>query len=119
MNTSLFQSERVSENASVDQAIGIVGQIVVAKVDAGKLLAIFGEQVSGGGSMMVPLYPDQENGSALWVDPSQNLVGLGVDPANDRLYLWIWLESKQHYCCVGDIIREMANNGNNIALAVE
>lgn len=118
MNTSSFQSERASENVSVDQASDVVAQIQALKLNP-SLLAVFGEQISGGGSMMVPLNAGQDNGSALWVDTTQNLVTLGVDPANDKLYLWVWIEAKKHYCCVGDIIRELANNGNNMALAIE
>src|SRR5580693_405380 len=118
MDTSSFTSPRKSENVSLDQATNFLNQVRATAGFETTILALFGEQISAtSGSYMVPAVTGQANGSALWVSGGQSLTDMGIDPANDLVYFQLWIESKGHYVCVGDCIRELKNNGNSIALA--
>jgi hypothetical protein len=110
MNTAGFTAGRASLNVTVNAAQAVIQQIIAAGIDQGKPVALFANETGGGGgtgNLMCPLTSTQDNGSAPWVDSSQDLTTLGVDPANDLLYLQIWIEAMGNYEMAGTIIREL------------
>jgi len=118
MNTQGFTAGRASLNVTLDQATEVLNQIVADKISAGKPVALFANETGGGANYMCPVTATQNNGSAKWVDPNQNLTALGIDPAKDQLYFQVWVESKQDYYMVGGIIRELSF-GMTIAQCLE
>ena len=113
MNTAGFTAGRPSLNVTVNAAQAIIQQIIAAGIDKGQPVALFANETSQPG-YMCPLNTTQNNGSAPWVDPNQDLTTLGVDPANDLLYLQIWIEAFGNYEMAGEIIARVAN-GESLA----
>jgi hypothetical protein len=120
MNTAGFTAGRASLNVTVNSAQAIVTQILSAGLDQGKPVAIFANETGGSqtGNEMCPLTSTQDNGSAPWVDSTQDLTTLGVDPANDLLYLQIWVEAHQDYYMVGTF-QKMLSGGIPLADCLE
>lgn len=116
MNTQGFTAGRASLNVTVNAAQALMAQIAALPQFQGPnqgLLALFANETSQPG-YMCPLTSTQNNGSAPWVDPNQDLTTLGVDPANDLLYLQIWIEASKNYEMAGEIIARVAN-GESLA----
>jgi hypothetical protein len=109
MNTQGFTAGRASLNVTVNAAQALIASIVAAGIDKGQPIALFANETGGGQNLMCPLNTTQNNGSAPWVDPNQDLTTLGVDPANDLLYLQIWIEAFGNYEAAGMIIVRVAN----------
>ena len=110
MNTQGFTAGRASLNVTVNAAQDVINQIVAAGLDQGKPVALFANETGGSsGALMCPLTSSQDNGSAPWVDGAQDLTTLGVDPANDLLYLQIWIEASGTYEMAGGIIQWLKN----------
>jgi hypothetical protein len=111
MNTQGFTAGRASLNVTVnDTQSKVVNAIIAAGLDQGKPVAIFANETGGSqtGNLMCPLTATQDNGSAPWVDTTQDLTTLGVDPANDLLYLQVWVEATQNYYMAGTTIKMLA-----------
>lgn len=119
MDVTSYTAPRKSSNCTYDEASNFMNEVASAGFAPG--LALFGEKIGGGGtgSYMTPVTTGQKNFSAMWVDSGPSLADQGINPAEDRIYFQLWIETKKHYVCVGDAIRELKNNGNNIAAAVE
>lgn len=109
MNTQGFTAGRASLNVTLNQGHDIVKAIIADGLDKGQPVALFANETSGmgTGAFMCPETNSQNNGTAPWVDGTQDLTTLGADPANDLLYLQVWVEARQDYYMVGGIVREL------------
>ncbi len=117
MDTASYTAPRNSSNCTYDEAVNFMAEVQTAGASG---LALFGEKIGGGGtgSYLTPVTAKQNNFSAMWVDSGPSLTDQGLNPADDRIYFQLWIESKKHYVCVGDCIRELANNGHNVLAAI-
>lgn len=108
MDTTGFTAGRASLNVTLNQGHDIVAAIKAAGLDKGQQVVLFANETSGSqGAMMCPETATQDNGTAKWVDTTQDLTTLGADPAVDLLYLQVWVEARQDYYMVGGIVREL------------
>jgi hypothetical protein len=107
MDTQGFTAGRASLNVTVNAAQAMIASIVAAGIDKGQPVALFANENYVPG--FCPLNTTQKNGSAWGVDTSQDLTTLGVDPANDLLYLQIWIEALGNYEMAGELIARVAN----------
>jgi hypothetical protein len=109
MNTQGFTAGRASLNVTLNKGHDIVKAITAAGLDQGKTVVLFANETGGGSNLMCPETATQNNGSAPWVDKTQDLTTLGADPAKDLLYLQVWVEATQNYYAVGGIVRDLSN----------
>ena len=109
MNTAGFTAGRASLNVTLNHGHDIVAAIKNAGLDKGQTVVLFANETGGGGTgaFMCPETNSQDNGTAPWVDQSQDLTTLGADPAVDLLYLQVLVEARQDYYVVGGIVREL------------
>lgn len=101
-----LKAGRDSLNVTIAQGQDVVSKIIAAGLDKGKAVALFANPTDGHGGLMVPLSAKQDNGTAPWVSDSQNLETLGV-PADERIFLQVWVESHGVYYMVGGILRSL------------
>jgi len=109
MNTAGFTAGRASLDVTLNQGHDIVAAIKAAGLDKGQQVALFANETGnmGAGAFMCPETSTQDNGTAPWVDTTQDLTTLGADPAVDQLYLQVWVEARKDYYMVGGIVREL------------
>jgi hypothetical protein len=109
----------VAPSSRCNQTLADANEMVANLATQGYSAVIFAEQIGSGavGSYMVPEKKGQSNGSAPWVDTSQDLTTLGV-PTDLAIYIQIWVEAKKDYY-IGAGVAKSLSRGETADQALE
>jgi len=112
-------SQFIAPSSRCNQTLADANELIANLATQGVTAVIFAEQIGGGGtgSYMVPEKKGQSNGSAEWVDTTQDLTTLGV-PTDLPIYIQIWVETKKGYY-IGAGVAKSLSRGETAAQALE
>lgn len=112
-----LKAGRDSLNVTIPQGQEVVQKIIAKGLDKNQPVGLFANPSgSSGGAMMIPLTATQNNGTAPWVDQTQDLATLGV-PLTERIFLQVWVEAHGVYYMVGGILKSLQYEDIGGALA--